>query len=48
MDYFNYLEKFCMKDCRESWINWKMDVYGMSRKAAVKLSIDPEWGYDAI
>ena len=45
MSYATYLEKTGLKNCRESWIDWKIDIYSMSRKEAVKASIDPEWGY---
>lgn len=48
MSYVEYLEKTGLKNCRESWIDWKIDIYSMSRKEAVKASIDPEWGYLAI
>jgi hypothetical protein len=34
-----------IKDSRRSWIEWKMDVCGMSEKASIKAAYDPTWGY---
>lgn len=45
MSYSDYLQATGSKDCRESWIWWKMEIFGMSERQAIKAAYDPEWGY---
>ena len=45
MSYEEYIKKLNLKNCRQSWKEWKMDICGMSEKEAIKASIDVEWGY---
>jgi hypothetical protein len=48
INYETYLEKSNQPDCRRAWINWKMDIYGMSEREATKAAYDPEWGYEKL
>jgi len=45
MGYEEYLKRMGLKDSRRSWIEWKMDVYGMSEQKAIRSAYDKEWGY---
>lgn len=46
ISYDEYLEKTGKEDCKESWIDWKTDICGMSYLEAVRAANDPEWGYE--
>ena len=48
INYGEYLEKTNKKDCRESWVDWKTEIHGMTYMDARKASYDPEWGYKKI
>jgi hypothetical protein len=48
MSYQEYLTRTGQKDNRHTWIDWKMDVYGMTERQAIKAAYDPEWGYKPI
>ena len=48
MSYEEYIKVTKQKDCRQSWQDWKMDIFGMSNKEAIKLSYDKEWGYSPL
>ena len=45
MSYREYIVAMRLVDCRQSWVEWKQDICGMSEREAIKASIDPEWGY---
>jgi len=47
ISYDEYLEKTGKHDCKESWIDWKTDIYNMPYTEAVRAANDPEWGYEA-
>jgi len=46
MSYADYLEKTKKEDNRNSWIDWKTEICGMSYTEAYKASYDPDWGYE--
>ena len=46
--YPEYLKKTGQKDGRISWKSWKMDVFGMSEREAIKAAYDPEWGWSPL
>lgn len=46
MSYEDFLKETKKEDNRESWIDWKTDVCGMSYLAARRAAYDPEWGYE--
>ena len=46
ISYDEYLEKTGKEDCKESWIDWKTDVYNMSYIETLRAANDPEWGYE--
>lgn len=48
LSYEEYLFDAGKKDCRRSWIEWKMDEYRMSEKEAIKAVDDPEWGWQPL
>ena len=48
MSYSEYLSRTKQKDSRRSWIEWKMDICGMTERQAIKAAYDPEWGYKPI
>ena len=48
MSYREYIAKMSLKDTRRSWIDWKMDCFGMSERQAIKAAYDPEWGYEPL
>lgn len=48
MSYAEYLLKTGLKDCRRSWIEWKIDIARMTEKQAVKASYDNDFGYSKI
>jgi len=45
ISYEDYINKLNLKDCRQSWKEWKMDIFNMSEKEVIKASINKEWGY---
>jgi len=45
LSYEEYIKKLNLKDCCQSWKEWKMDIFKMSEKEAIKASINKEWGY---
>lgn len=46
MSYDDYLRQTNKEDNKESWIDWKTDVYNMPYMEALKAANDPEWGYE--
>ena len=46
MSYEEYLTKTNKEDNRESWIDWKTEICGMSYMEARRASYDPDWGYE--
>jgi hypothetical protein len=44
--YKEYLERSGKEDTRKSWIQWKIDICGMSEKEATIAGYDPEWGWE--
>lgn len=47
--YEEYLKVTKQKDCKESWIDWKVECCGMSYQEAYKASSDTYgWGYEPI
>ena len=46
MNYDEYLQKTKKEDNKQSWIDWKFEICGMSYTEAVKAANDPEWGYE--
>lgn len=46
ISYEEYLAKTGKEDCKESWIDWKIDVCNMPYMEAVRAANDPEWGYE--
>jgi hypothetical protein len=45
ISYEEYLSKMHLKDNKDNWIYWKMDICGMSEEEAIKVAYNPEWGY---
>ena len=45
ISYEEYLTTTGLRDCRLSWIDWKIQL-GMSVEEATRASYDPEWGYE--
>lgn len=43
--YKEYINLTSREDNRQSWVDWKIEICGMSEDEAIKASIDPEWGY---
>lgn len=48
MSYAEYLKETGREDCRDSWVDWKHNIYGMNYEEADKASRDPEWGYEPL
>lgn len=47
ISYQDYIKELGLKDCRRSWVEWKMDFCGMSEQNAIVASTDKDWGYEA-
>jgi len=47
ISYEEYLEKTDKENCVDSWIDWKVEICGMSYVEARKSAYDPEWGFEA-
>jgi len=49
ISYGEYLRQSEKRDCRESWVDWKVEWEDMSRKDAEKESNEKSiWGYKPI
>lgn len=46
MSYDEYILKTCKEDNKGSWIDWKVEICGMSEIEAIRSANDPEWGYE--
>jgi hypothetical protein len=44
--YKEYLQKTGKKDCRQSWIDWKIKICDMEEKEAIIAAHDPDWGWE--
>jgi hypothetical protein len=44
--YAEYIATTGKNDSRESWIDWKVVVCGMSRREATKAAHEPGWGWE--
>jgi len=38
MSYDEYLEKIGKKNCRQSWVDWKVEICGMDEAEAIQAS----------
>jgi len=47
MSYDEYLEKTNKENCAETWIDWKVEICGMSYMEALRACNDPDWGFEA-
>jgi hypothetical protein len=48
MSYQEYISRMNLKDTRRSWIEWKVDMCGMTERQAIAAAYNPEWGYASI
>ena len=46
MSYEEYLAKTQKEDNKESWIDWKFEICGMSYLEAIREANDPDCGYE--
>jgi hypothetical protein len=46
ISYDEYLTQTGKEDCKDSWIDWKTDIYGMNYTEALRAANDPDWGYE--
>lgn len=47
MSYKEYVRQSEKKDCRETWVEWRVRWWGMSYRDANKISFDKSgWGYE--
>lgn len=45
ISYKEYIDQTRQTDSRRTWVNWKMDIFGMTEKQAIQAAYNPEWGY---